>query len=114
MMRALLLSLAALAALSQGACRPRVVVVEHDVAYSAGSRDEMVVAHEPPAPQKEVVPAAPSRDHVWVSGYWTYAYNGWVWVAGCHILRPRLHAVWVAGHWARHPRGWIWIHGRWS
>jgi hypothetical protein len=111
MIRTLLLVLGALSLVS---CSRRIVVVEHDVAYSAGPREEMVVAERPPAPEKEVIPAAPSRDHVWIAGYWTYAYNGWVWVAGCHILRPRLHAVWVSGHWDRHPRGWIWVHGRWS
>ena len=114
MTRTMLLALAALGALPLVSCARRVVVVEHDVAYSYGPREEMVVSEQPPAPQKEVLPAAPSPDHVWVSGYWTHAYNGWVWVPGCHILRPRLHAVWVSGHWDRHARGWIWIHGHWS
>ena len=112
--RAILLILAALGAVPLVSCRHRVVVVEHDVAYASGPREEMVVAVPPPAPEKEVVPAAPSTSHVWVSGYWTYRYNGWVWIPGCHILRPRLHAVWVAGRWERHARGWVWIHGRWS
>ena len=111
MMRALLIPLAAL---SLASCRHAFVVVEHDVACSDGPREEMVVPVPPPALEKEVIPVAPSPDHVWVTGYWTYAYNGWVWVAGCHILRPRLHAVWVPGRWERHVRGWVWIHGRWS
>ena len=114
MMRALLLTLAALGALTQVCCRHRVVVVEHDAAYSAGSRDELIVADAPPAAQKEVVPAAPSPDYVWVSGYWTRCYNGWVWMPGCHVLRPRHHAVWVSGYWERHPRGWVWVYGRWA
>ena len=111
MMRALLISLAAL---SLASCRHAFVVVEHDVAYSDGPREEMVVQVPPPAPATEAVPAAPSPEHVWVAGYWTYAYNGWVWVAGCHILRPRLHAVWIPGRWEHHARGWVWIYGRWS
>ena len=114
MMRALLLTLSAFAALSQMSCRHRVVVVEHDVAYASGPREEVVATEAPPAPQKEVIPAAPSPNHVWVAGYWTYRYSGWVWVAGCHILRPRPQAVWVAGHWERHPRGWVWVYGRWA
>src|SRR6185295_17710946 len=78
MTRAMLLALAALSALPLVSCARRVVVVEHDVAYSYGPREEMVVSEPPPAPQKEVIPAAPSANHVWVSGYWTHAYNGWV------------------------------------
>jgi hypothetical protein len=114
MTRAMLLALAAVGALPLASCRPHVVVVEHDVAYSSGPREEMVVTERPPALEQEAIPAAPTPDHVWVSGYWTYAYNGWVWVSGCHTLRPRLHAIWVPGTWERHPRGWIWIHGRWA
>lgn len=114
MTRLALLALAALAAAPLVSCRHRVVVVEHDVAYSSGPRDEMVVGEQPPAAKDEVVPAAPSAGHVWVAGYWTHRYNGWVWVAGCHVLRPRVHAVWVSGHWARHARGWVWVHGRWA
>lgn len=107
--RLLLVAVAALAAVS---CRPRVVVVEHDVAYAEGPRSEVVVAEEAPAMRVEVVPAAPSASHVWIAGYWNWR-GSWVWVAGRHVVRPRAHAVWVGGRWSRHPRGWVWVHGHW-
>jgi len=114
MTRVTLLALAFLWGLSLVSCRPHWVIVEHDVASAAGPHEEKVVGDEPPAPNTEVVPAPPSPNHVWVEGYWTHCYNGWVWMPGCYALRPRLHAVWVSGYWERHPRGWVWIYGRWS
>ena len=107
-----LLAPAILVVLFLVSCGAPVIVVQHDVAGSAWN--EMVVSEQPPAPEKEAIPAAPSPDHLWVEGYWTHCYNGWVWVPGCHVLRPREHTVWVSGYWERHPRGWIWIHGHWS
>lgn len=105
--------LVAVAALTAASCRHRVVVVEHDVAYTAGPREEVVVAEEAPALRVEVIPAAPTVNHVWIAGYWSRHGGSWVWVAGRHVLRPRAGAVWVGGHWSRHARGWVWVHGHW-
>jgi hypothetical protein len=112
-MRFALAVLALIAAAPLASCRHRVVVVEHDVAYTAGPREEVVVAEAAPAPRVEVIPVAPSVEHVWIAGYWSWHGGSWVWVAGRYVLRPRPAAVWVAGHWARHPRGWVWVHGCW-
>jgi hypothetical protein len=105
--------LVAVLALSAASCRHRVVVVEHDVAYNEGPREEVVVGEAAPASRVEVIPVAPSVNHVWVAGYWSWRGGSWVWVSGRHVLRPRVGVVWVAGHWARHPRGWVWVHGCW-
>ena len=44
----------------------------------------------PPPPRYEVIPVAPSREHVWVGGRW--------------VWRPERHQhVWVPGGW--HSRG---------
>jgi hypothetical protein len=75
---------------------------------------EVVIVEEPPPPQPERIPAAPSANHVWVAGYWVRHGREWIWVPGCHVLRPRPAAVWVAGHWARRPGGWVWIPGHWD
>ena len=112
-MRFALAVLVMIAAAPLASCRPRVVVVEHDVAYTAGSREEVVVSEAAPETRVEVIPVAPSVNHVWISGYWSRHGGSWVWVAGRHVVRPRAQAVWVAGHWARHPRGWVWVHGCW-
>jgi YXWGXW repeat-containing protein len=48
------------------------------------------VAPVPPPPRYEVIPVAPSREHVWVGGHW--------------VWRPERHRhVWVPGGW--HSRG---------
>ena len=113
MTRATLPILAVLAASSRASCGHPPVIVEHDVVASSGARAEIVVAEQPPAPHEEAVPAAPSPDHLWAEGYWTRCYNGWVWMPGCHVVRPRVSAVWIPGYWEPHPRGWVWIWGRW-
>ena len=114
MTRAMLPILAVLAAGSMISCGLPPVVVEHDVVSVSDSRGEIVTADRPPAPQPEPIPAAPSSDHIWAEGYWTRCYNGWVWMPGCHVVRPRAAAVWISGYWDRHPRGWVWIYGRWT
>ena len=112
-MRFALAVLALIAVAPLASCRPRVVVVEHDVAYTAGPRVEVVVAEAAPAPRDEVIPVAPSTGHVWIAGYWSRHGGSWVWVTGRYVVRPRPAAVWVPGHWDRHPRGWVWVHGCW-
>lgn len=114
MTRIMLLVLALAAAGSIPSCRVRHVVVEHDVTYTSGAREEIIVTEAPPAARVEVIPVAPSANHLWVGGYWARSGNGWVWVEGRYVVRPRAHAVWVPGHWERHPRGWIWVYGHWA
>ena len=79
-----------------------------------GPREEVVVTEQAPAARVEVVPAAPSPNHVWIGGYWMHHGGSWVWVEGRYVVRPRPHAVWVPGHWERHPRGWVWVYGHWA
>ena len=69
------------------------------------------VAEQPPAEQVEVVPIAPSRNHFWVRGHWTWA-GRWVWVPG-HYETHRVGYAWVPGHWARRAYRWVWVAGHW-
>jgi hypothetical protein len=73
---------------------------------------ENAITEAPPAPQVEVVGAAPGRDYVWMPGVWQW-HGGWVWVSGRWVIAPRLEAVWVPGHWTHRRQGWTWIHGYW-
>jgi hypothetical protein len=113
-MRRLLPLIALLCLVSCGRHRRRVVVHEVTVVQSAPAPgSEVVVEAEPPPPQAETRPPAPSTAHVWVTGYWSWR-DGWAWTPGVWVLRPRPAAAWVPGHWARRPRGWVWIPGHWS
>lgn len=76
----------------------------------------VVVREAPPAPRTEVIGVAPSEDHAWVPGYWTYSDNRWVWMPGHWERRPSTGATWVPGHWDKNAdeRGWVWTPGHWE
>jgi hypothetical protein len=88
--------LAALVALSLTACTRTVYITE-----------------DPPPPQVEVKPAAPSARHTWVDGHWKWNGNRYVWVSG-HWEKSRGNKTWVAGHWNKTGHGWRWVPGHWK
>jgi len=67
----------------------------------------------PPPPVVGYVGRPPSREHVWVDGYWRW--NGYrhEWVSGYWTRPPHRHARWAPGYWRHERRGYIWIEGRW-
>jgi hypothetical protein len=73
------------------------------------------VESEPPPPQNEVIvyESRPSRDHIWVAGYWSW-HGRWVWTSG-HWERcphgPGYH--WQAGVWTNRGGRWHWTAGVW-
>jgi len=113
-MTRLLLTVAALATLTQASCiiRPRHV---HEVTVvDSGPQAEVVVTEAPPAPQVEVIPVAPSPSHLWIGGYWAHRGGRWVWIGGTYVVRPAHRAHWEPGHWVVRSGGrWIWVPGRW-
>lgn len=76
---------------------------------------EVIVRERPPVEIKEVVPARPGPNHVWVGGHWGWGTQGkWEWTSGYWAVPPRQSAVWTPGHWVEGPRGgWHWIEGHW-
>jgi len=89
---------------------PRVIV------EAPPPRREVIIVHEaPPPPRREVIIERnrPSRDHVWVKGYWVWRGSRHVWVDGHWERPPRPHAVWVEPRWERRPEGHIFIEGYW-
>ncbi len=67
----------------------------------------------PPAPQVEVIPVAPSAQHVWISGHWRWDGARYVWNGGHWDLR-RDGYVWSPAHWVQEPSGsWIFRSGQW-
>lgn len=70
----------------------------------------------PPPSQKERMIVRPSRDAVWIAGYYRWAprRHRYVWVAGRWALPPRPHAIWVEGRWERRNNEWVYYQGRWE
>ena len=87
--------------------RERVVVHEQTPVPT------IVVQQPPPATRTEVVPPAPSAQHIWVPGTWVWR-DAWVWQPGHWELRPYAGARWIDGHWESTPDGWRWTPGRWG
>src|SRR4051812_34880859 len=57
----------------------------------------------PPPPRTHFVrPVAPSRDHVWINGYYEPVGREYRWREGYWAPRPFSHAVWVAPRYHRH------------
>ena len=71
---------------------------------------EAVVA--PPAPQVEVIGAAPSANHFWIGGHWRWEGGRHVWEAGRWEVR-RTGATWEPAHWAHFGHQWRFIPGHW-
>jgi hypothetical protein len=73
------------------------------------------VAQPPPPVRREVIveQTRPSRDHIWIGGYWVWREGRHFWVGGHWERPPHAHAVWVAPRWEHHPEGYVFIQGYW-
>ena len=75
--------------------------------------DRDVVTVAPPAPQVDVVIAAPGPGYFWIGGHWGWLGGRHVWVGGrWEAHRPGWR--WAPFGWARHRRGWRAVPGRWE
>ena len=68
----------------------------------------------PPPPHAEIMPPEPSKEHVWIPGYWERDPNKWVWVQGRWIKPPILPARWVNGYWMVEEGRYHWHPGHWG
>jgi hypothetical protein len=82
----------------------------HAEAVTAGPH-EVVVTQAPPPAQAEVVPVAPSVDHVWIRGHWHWDGAAWVWRPGHYEIRRGF--AWVPAHYEQRGPNWIYIEGHW-
>jgi hypothetical protein len=83
------------------------------LAFSATAAD-VVVRIAPPHVRVEKRGHAPSRDHVWVSGYHRWDGNAYAWAPGRWEQPPRRHAHWVSHRWVHRQGGWVLVEGHWS
>ena len=58
-------------------------------------------------------PPAPSRNHVWISGYHRWDGNAYAWNEGRWEVPPQPHQRWVAHHWVHRSNGYVLVDGRW-
>jgi hypothetical protein len=69
---------------------------------------------QPPTAQQEVPLPRPSRDHVWVAGYWSWQNNQYQWMAGHWEIPPRSGAVWVPPRWQPEGTSYRFYEGYWD
>lgn len=76
---------------------------------------EIVVVEAPPPPRREVIVERdrPSRDAVWIAGYWGWDHGRHSWVAGHWEMPPRPHMTWVEPRWERRGKSYVFIRGTW-
>ena len=82
------------------------------LAFSAAAAD-IVVRIGPPRVVVERRAPAPSRQHVWVSGYQRWDGNRYDWSPGRWEQPPRPRAHWVAHRWVHQRGGWVLVEGHW-
>ena len=87
------------------------VIFAGALAYSAAA--QVVVRVAPPRAIVETRGPAPSRDHVWVSGYHRWDGHAYGWTPGRWEMPPRPHARWVGHHYVRRNGGYVLVEGRW-
>ena len=77
-------------------------------------------AAEVPSAMAETSGRAPSKDAIWLPGFWslrgdrnTGSRGGWVWVAGRWVNPPVQNARWDPAHWGWADDWWSFIPGHW-
>ncbi len=83
-----------------------------DYGYANGEA-EVVFESAPPPMRQEIIPPRPSRDHVWVAGYWTVNRGRHEWQPGRWEIPPRGRSVWVAPRWEQRGHSYVMTRGYW-
>lgn len=78
--------------------------------------DVNVVIGAPPPPRQEIIVERdrPSRDHVWIRGYWIRRHGHHEWVAGHWERPPHGRTVWIEPRWEKRGRSYVFIEGYWE
>ena len=75
---------------------------------------DIVVKVAPPRAVVEHRGKAPSRNHVWMSGYQRWDGNRYTWESGRWEVPPRPHAKWIAPTWHHRHGEYVFSDGHWS
>ncbi len=78
-------------------------------------RPEVVIMNAPPPLHREYrnEHARPSRNHIWIDGYWSVRGGRHSWVAGYWTVPPRHNAMWVKPRWDHRGREYVFVDGYW-
>ena len=70
------------------ACRGTWVTGPQGIEHPLGPGEGVCVPFPPPPPKVEEIPEAPSNDHVYVDGQWSWQVRRWVWIPGGWVVPP--------------------------
>lgn len=99
-------------ALALLAWTPAPAQVRIDVAV--GPLEVRIAPDAPPPPRHEFRTPPPSRDYIWIAGYWDRDGERWAWREG-HWERPqRRDARWIAPVYRREGPGYRYEPGHWD
>ena len=82
------------------------------LAFSATAAS-VVIRIAPPRAVYQRRGRAPSRQHVWVSGYQRWDGNAYSWNAGRWEQRPQRNSRWVSHRWVHQRNGYVLVDGHW-
>ena len=68
----------------------------------------------PPRVRYERRMARPSRDAVWIRGFWDWQGDNWVWIPGRWTVPEERHARWIGPRYRREYGGYRYEPGHWS
>jgi hypothetical protein len=74
---------------------------------------DVIVRVAPPRAVVEHRGRAPSRDYVWIPGYYRWEGRRYAWERGRWERPPHRHARWVAPRWSHRNHGYVFSEGRW-
>ena len=67
----------------------------------------------PPPVRVEQRAPAPSPQHVWVDGYWSWRGGQHVWLGGTWLMPPAPGYVWQPAQWVNENGAWVFYEGYW-
>lgn len=73
-----------------------------------------IATDAPPRARSERTMARPSRDAVWIRGYWDRQGDRWAWVPGRWERQSDRRARWINARYTREGRAWRYEPAHWS
>lgn len=85
-----------------------------DIRGDIGPLHIRIATDAPPHVRYEHRSARPSRDAIWIKGYWDRRGDRWEWVAGRWEQPPNRHERWIDARYRRESGAWRYEPAHWS